>query len=79
MTKYNIWVKDEEEKNQAIKVNADNITDAVLKWANIKLKKGWFCGNFKELIVYVLDKYNKCEEYVVHGEFILKFYTSKKE
>ena len=73
MTKYRVWSKYDEEKEDAIEIDAWDAEDAAIEWGELKDGQDYFDYNYDGTVVYVLDVNGKCKKYTVYGETDLRF------
>lgn len=73
MTKYRVWSKYDEEKDDAIEIDTWDEESAAIEWGEIKDGLDFFDYNYEGTVVCVLDENDKCEEYTVYAETELRF------
>lgn len=79
MTKYRVWDKYNEEKEDAIEIDAWDAEDAAIEWGKLKDGQNYFDYNYDGTVVYVLDKNKKRSIYTIYAVPVPEFHAYEGE
>lgn len=66
MTKYRVWEKGIEEKDDAIEIDASSAEDAAFEWSDIKSNQDYFNKEYEKITLCIKNENEECSEQTIY-------------
>lgn len=79
MTKYRVWSKYSQDKDDAIEIDADEAQDAAIEWCKLQDEQGNYINYYIDMTVHILDEKEHLSVYTVYAKPVPEFHAYEGE